>query len=171
MRFNVSIGRVAMGSVVLAAVVAGSGCGWWRDSNKLYADDAAKRPLEVPPELDRGVATPSGASVTASGTVGTQPMPAGSAVAATGFTVGGTRDDTFTKVGEALAKVEGVTIASRAQLLGAFDVNYGGSNFLVRVTAVEAGAYVSAVDPRGVPATGEAPAKLVASLKEALGGR
>ena len=82
MRFNVSIGRVAMGSVVLAAVVVGSGCGWWRDSNKLYADDAAKRPLEVPPELDRGVATPSGASVTASGTVGTQPMPAGSAVAA-----------------------------------------------------------------------------------------
>lgn len=171
MRLNVSMGRVAMGSVVLAAVVAGSGCGWWRDSNKLYADDVASRPLEVPPELDRGAATPSGASVTASGMAGTQPNSPGTEVAATGFTISGTRDEAFTQVGEALGKLEGVTIASRAQLLGAFDVNYGGSNFLVRVTAVEAGAYVSAVDPRGVPATGDAPAKLIESLKAALGGR
>lgn len=172
MRLNVSMGRVVVGSVVLAAVVAGSGCGWWRNSNKLYADDVASRPLEVPPELDRAAAAPNAGSATASGLAGSaQPKPAGAAVAASGFTVSGTRDDTFTKVGDALAKVEGVTIASRAQLLGAFDVNYGGSNFLVRVAAVEAGAYVSAVDPRGVPATGEAPAKLIASLKDALGGR
>lgn len=172
MRLNVSMGRVVVGSVVLAAVVAGSGCGWWRNSNKLYADDVAARPLEVPPELDRAASAPITGSATASGLAGrTQPKAVDAAVAATGFTVSGTRDDTFTKVGDALAKVEGVTIASRAQLLGAFDVNYAGSNFLVRVAAVEAGAYVSAVDPRGVPATGEAPAKLIASLKEALGGR
>lgn len=172
MRLNVSIGRVVMGGMVLAAVVASSGCGWWRDSNKLYADDVASRPLEVPPELDRATAAPATGSATASGVVGsTQPRPVDAAVAATGFTVSGSRDDTFTKVGDALANVEGVTIASRAQLLGAYDVNYGDSNFLVRVTAVEAGAYVSAVDPRGVPATGEAPAKLIASLKAALGGR
>jgi hypothetical protein len=69
-----------------------------------------------------------------------------------------------------LAKIEGVDVASRAQLLGAFDVNYGGSNFLVRVSAVEAGTYVSAVDPRGMPASGDAPAKLIAALKAALGG-
>jgi hypothetical protein len=171
MRLNVSMGRVVVGSVVLAAVVAGSGCSWWRKSSKLYADDVASRPLEVPPELDRAAAAPTGGSVTASGLSTAQPKPADAALGASGFTVSGSRDDAFNKVGDALAKVEGVTVASRAQLLGAFDVNYGGSNFLVRVTAVEAGAYVSAVDPRGVPATGEAPVKLIASLKEALGGR
>lgn len=171
MRLNVSMGRVVVGSLVLAAVVAGSGCSWWRKSNKLYADDVASRPLEVPPELDRGAAAPTAGSATASGLSAPQPRPADAAVGASGFTVSGSRDDAFNKVGDALAKVEGVTIASRAQLLGAFDVNYGGSNFLVRVTAVEAGAYVSAVDPRGVPATGEAPVKLIASLKAALGGR
>ena len=35
-----------------------------------------------------------------------------------------------------------MTIASRAQLLGSYDVAYEGSNFLVRVVAVDAGAYV-----------------------------
>jgi hypothetical protein len=40
----------------------------------------------------------------------------------------------------------------------------------VRVTKVDAGVYVSAVDPRGMPASAEAPAKLIAALKAALGG-
>ena len=53
--------------------------------------------------------------------------------------------------------------------LGVYDVSYQGSNFLVRVSAVDAGAYVSAVDPRGQPATGEAPSKAIAALKAALG--
>src|SRR3546814_6611930 len=40
---------------------------------------------------------------------------------ASGFNVGGDRDATFAKVGEVLAATEGVTIASRAQVLGAYD--------------------------------------------------
>ena len=59
-------------------------------------------------------------------------------------------------------------LASRAQLLGSYDVAYEGSNFLVRVVAVDAGAYISAVDPRGLPATAEAPVKLIATLKAKL---
>ena len=90
--------------------------------------------------------------------------------AAGGFTVGGSRDEAFTRVGEALAGIEGVAIASRAQLLGTYDVSYEGASFLVRVSAVDAGAYVSAVDPRGLPATGAAPTKLLAALKAKLGG-
>ena len=89
---------------------------------------------------------------------------------ATGFTVAGERDDVFNKVGTALAATEGVTIASKAQLLGTYDVSYEASNFLVRVTKVEAGVYVSAVDPRGMPATGDAATKLIAALKTAIGG-
>ena len=76
----------------------------------------------------------------------------------------------FNKLGEALAAVPGVTVASKAQLLGAYDVSYEGSNFLVRVNEVDGGVYVSAVDPRGLPAAGEAPVKLIAALKTALGG-
>ena len=74
-------------------------------------------------------------------------------------------------VGDELGKVEGLNVASRAQLLGAYDVNYKGADFLVRVTKVEAGVYVSAVDPRGMPATGEAPTTLIATLKAAMGGK
>ena len=73
-------------------------------------------------------------------------------------------------VGEALAGIEGVAIASRAQLLGTYDVSYEGASFLVRVSAVDADAYVSAVDPRGLQATGAAPTKLLAALKAKLGG-
>ena len=55
-------------------------------------------------------------------------------------------------------------------MLGTYDVSYEGASFLVRVSAVDAGAYVSAVDPRGLPATGAAPTKLLAALKAKLGG-
>ena len=78
--------------------------------------------------------------------------------------------DVFNKLGVALGEVEGLTIASRAQLLGTYDVTYEGSNFLVRVAAVETGTYVSAVDPRGIPSEGAAPTKLIAALKAKLGG-
>ena len=87
-----------------------------------------------------------------------------------GFNVAGSRDEAFARVGDALAGVDGVTIASRAQLLGSYDVAYEGSNFLVRVVAVDAGAYVSAVDPRGMPATDAAAVKLIAALKAKLAG-
>ena len=93
--------------------------------------------------------------MTASGQAAAGPAAARPPTPAIGFTTAGSRDEVFNKVGDALAGIEGVNIASRAQLLGAFDVNYEGSNFLVRVSAAEAGAYVSAVDPRGLPATGE----------------
>lgn len=174
MRSNVSLSRAVVAGLLLA-VVATSGCSWFRKGNKLYAEAPENRPLEVPPDLDQprtdGAMAVPAAGATASGLAATRPTQAAPAAVANGFTLSGNRDDNFTKVGEALGKVEGLTIASRAQLLGAFDVNYEGSNFLVRVSTVEAGSSVSAVDPRGLPATGPAPAKLIASLKTALGGR
>jgi uncharacterized lipoprotein len=87
-----------------------------------------------------------------------------------GFTIAGDRDDIFNKVGAALAGTQGLTIASKAQLLGTYDVSYQGSNFLIRVTKVDAGVYISAVDPRGMPASSAAATQLVASLKASLGG-
>lgn len=178
MRTTISMSRAAIAGLIAVGLLGASGCSWFRKGDKLYAKNAESRPLEVPPDLDMprtegAMGMPAG-SVTASGQAIAPPAAAGSAMtgaaAGIGFTTPGTRDAVFNKVGEALAAIDGVNVASRAQLLGAFDVNYGGSNFLVRVSAAEAGAYVSAVDPRGMPASGEPPAKLIAALKAAIGG-
>ena len=167
MRLSVSISRLLITAVV--AVTLASGCSWFRKDSKLYAQNPESRPLEVPPDLDLP-STEAAMQIPATASAVTPSAPISTAASAIGFTVAGTRDDIFNKVGDALGKVEGLTVASRAQVLGAYDVNYEGANFLVRVSAVEAGAYVSAVDPRGLPASGEAPAKLIAALKAALGG-
>jgi uncharacterized lipoprotein len=185
--------RTAVLAALVLSVFAVSGCRWFKRGNP-YNQSAETRPLEVPPDLDRpntDAALGAPASVTRSSMAGTPGQPQGGAAApasaapsaqapaaaaaaapaaAGGFTIAGTRDEVFNKLGEALAAVPGVTVASKAQLLGAYDVSYEGSNFLVRVNEVDGGVYVSAVDPRGVAASGEAATKLIAALKTALGG-
>jgi uncharacterized lipoprotein len=105
----------------------------------------------------------------ATGAPAASPGAPSAATSSTGFNVATGRDDAFARVGAALDTIEGVNIASRAQLLGTYDVSYEGSNFLVRVVAVEAGSYVSAVDPRGLPASGDAATRLMAALRSKLG--
>lgn len=161
-------------ATLVVAVAAASGCSWFRKDKDVYAQSAESRPLEVPPDLDlpntEGAMKLPAADGSQSVTRSSMPAPAPSTNSATGFTVPGERDAVFTRVGEALAATTGLTVASKAQILGTYDVDYEGSKFLVRVTQVDAGVYVSAVDPRGLPATGEAATKLVANLKIALGG-
>ena len=174
MRASVSMSRAAVAGLIVVGLLGATGCNWFRKGDALYAKSPESRPLEVPPDLDLprtagAMGAPAG-SVTASGQAAAAPVAGSPSATAIGFTTAGSRDEVFNKVGEALAAIDGVNVASRAQLLGAFDVNYGGSNFLVRISAVEAGAYVSAVDPRGLPATGEPPAKVIAALKAAIGG-
>ncbi len=170
---NSPIRYVAIACLAVA-VVGASGCRWFKKENALYAQSPETRPLEVPPDLDRPrtdgamALPPAGGSVTRSTT--------GPAVAGTanGFSVPGERDAVFARVGQALDATEGVAITSRAQIVGTFDLQYGGSQFLVRVSAGQDGAgqdgasFVSAVDPRGQAATGEAPTRLLAALKAAL---
>lgn len=168
-------GRAALLAALGIAVAAASGCSWFRKDAQMYALSAENRPLEVPPDLDlpetSGAPAAGGtASVLRSQTGTAQRGTATAAAPGIGFNLGLPRDQAFARVGEALAAIEGLEIASRAELLGAYDVSYRGVAFLVRVTAVDAGSYVSAVDPRGVPAQGEAPTALMASLKAALGG-
>ncbi|HET6396721.1 MAG TPA: hypothetical protein VFF91_07770 [Pseudoxanthomonas sp.] len=154
--------------LAITVVALLGGCSWFRKGARGdYALSEEQRPLEVPPDLT--LPDTSGAMALPPAT-GARPAGAPPAPSASGFTTRGSRDEVFARVGTALEGIEGVTIASRAQLLGSYDVSYQGSNFLVRVTAVEGGAYVSAVDPRGLPATGEAAVKLVAALQAALAG-
>jgi len=162
--------RTALTSAMLVGLLGG--CHWFNKDSELYT--AETRPLEVPPDLDRpaidaAMKMPPTASANAPSAPNAASATAGAATPI-GFTVPGERDAIFAKVGEALAATEGLTVASRAQLLGTYDVSYGGSNFLVRVTKVDAGVYISAVDPRGLPAAGEAPQQLIAALRTALGG-
>jgi hypothetical protein len=111
------------------------------------------------------MALPStGGSVSASGISSA----GGSGVVPIGFNVAGDHDALFAKVGDVLGATSGVTVVSQAQVQGIYDVDYMGSKFLVRVTKVGDGAYISAIDPRGLPPTGEAPVKLIGALKAAL---
>ncbi|HIE5096803.1 hypothetical protein WG628_07250 [Stenotrophomonas maltophilia] len=168
MRQSVSTVRVLSYALLAVAVAAGTtGC-FKRGVKGDYALAPEMRPLEVPPDLNLPATTgdnkvPALVSATKPAAPAAAP-----AVGNTGFTIAGGKDEAFAKVGTALEGVEGVTIASRAQLLGSYDVAYEGSNFLVRVVAVDAGAYISAVDPRGLPATAAAPVKLIAALKAKL---
>lgn len=169
MRAVSSFSRPLALALLAVAVVGVSGCKWFRKGNPDYAMSEETRPLEVPPDLN----LPSNAGAmqlppTAS-QLASQAAPAVTA-SATSFHVTGTRDEVFNRLGAALGEVQGLNIASRAQLLGTYDVTYEGSNFLVRVSAVETGVYVAAVDPRGIPAQGAGPAKLIAELKSKLGG-
>lgn len=167
MRQSARLPRAAIAALVVAGVA--SGCSWFRKDDGVYALPQEQRPLEVPPDLDRPRSDAAVQMPVTASSMGAA-APVASANAPSGFTVPGDRDEVFNKVGDALGAIEGLTVASRAQLLGAYDVNYREQNFLVRVTAVEAGVYVSVVDPRGLPATGEGPAAVIAALKGALGG-
>ena len=173
MSVSFSLPRAAVAGLLVVGLLGATGCSWFRKGDKLYAQSPESRPLEVPPDLDLprtdgALIVPTGSAMASSQAAA--PVVASAVASPLGFNVAGTRDEVFAKVGDALVAIDGVNVASRAQLLGAFDVNYEGSNFLVRISAVDSGAYVSAVDPRGMPAVGEPPVKLIGALKAALGG-
>jgi len=158
-----AVRALSLALLAVATTVTATGC--HRGARGDYALAPEMRPLEVPPDLN--LPNTAGASQVPALASAARPAPAAQP-AQGGFTLPGSRDEVFGKVGDALATVEGLTIASRAQLLGSYDVAYEGSNFLVRVVGVEAGAYVSAVDPRGLPATDPAAIKLLQALKAKL---
>ena len=168
MRLPRSSMRYVAIAAVAVAVVGTSGCRWFKKDNALYAQSPETRPLEVPPDLDLPRAegamalpgTPS--SVTRSATGAAQANPNVS------FVVPGQVEAVFAQVGQALAATDGVTVNSRSEALGTYDVSYAGSQFLLRVASGQGGAVVSAVDARGVAASGEAPTRLIASLRSAL---
>ena len=169
MRHTRPLTRALIVAAIAVSVLGATGCKWFRKGSELYAQSPESRPLEVPPDLDRPD-TSSAMALPEAGSVTRSTMPAAGAAQPNGFAVAGERDAVFNRVGEVLAQTEGLTVVNRAQLLGTYDVDYGDAKFLVRVTKTDTGAYVSAVDPRGLPAAGDPPARLIAALKAALAG-
>lgn len=162
--------RVATLVAMSAALLGASGCHWFR-KHDYYSADATNRPLEFPPAFDAAEAERASRPA---GPVTRSSLPGGDspAVQASSFAIAGDRASAFAKVGEALAATPDLTVVNRAQLLGAFDVDYGGEKFLLRITDLDGGrSLVAAVDPRGLPAGGQAAARLIASLKKTLGGQ
>ncbi len=170
MRLSPRATRVATVLVAATLVIGVSGCSMFGKKSELYTKSGESRPLEVPPDLDRPSADRAMALPSAGGSVSASGMnnSGGSTAAPIGFNATGERDAVFAKVGEVLAATQGVTVASKAQILGTYDVNYMEAKFLVRITKVGNGAYISAVDPRGLPPTGDAPVKLIAALKAVI---
>jgi uncharacterized lipoprotein len=151
--------RVALLVAISVAVLGTSGCSWFRKKD-YYSADESQRPLEFPPTFDAAEAERSLAT-TASGSVSRSTLPgAAQSGRSLGFSVSGDRASVCGRVGE----------ASRAQLLGAYDIDYQGAKFLIRITEAEGRSTVSAVDPRGLPADNDAAAGLIAALRQALGG-
>ncbi|KGQ19954.1 putative secreted protein [Lysobacter dokdonensis DS-58] len=167
MRITPTFVRSALVATLLVGVLGG--CHWFKKDSDLYKDDVAARPLEVPPDLDKP-STDAAMKMPPTASAAAPAAPVGAGTTPLGFTVPGERDAVFAKVGDALGGITGVTVASRAQLLGTYDVDFEGAKFLIRITKTDAGVYISAVDPRGLPASGEAPVKLMGQLKTALGG-
>ena len=167
MRHTRSLTRALVVTAIAVSVLGATGCKWFRKGSDLYAQSPESRPLEVPPDLDRPD-TSSAMALPESGSVTRSTMPAAGGAQPNGFPVAGERDAVFNRVGEVLARTEGLTVVNRAQLLGTFDVDYGDTKFLVRVTKAGDGTYVSAVDPRGLPPSGEAAGKLIGALKAAI---
>jgi len=156
--------RVLSVAVLAAAVISGAGCKWFRKDNPLYAAAPESRPLEVPPDLDlprteAAMGLPSAPASVNRSDVG---------ASANGFAANGTRDQVFERIGQALPLAPGLTIVNRAQLLGSFEVDYGGERFLIRVVEADGGSFVSAVDPRGQPTSTPAAQRLITALKAAV---
>jgi len=163
--------RHILPAIAATALVAGiTGCSWFSKDSP-YQLPADARPLEVPPDLDKpateGAMEIPGQAATTSVMRSSLGQPT-AGQAASGFTIPGDRADIYARVGALLEAMPGVEIASSAAVLGVYDVGYEGSNFLVRVSDGKGGIYVSAVDPRGVPATGAPALKLIAALQSSL---
>ena len=132
--------RPLLAGAIVVALLASSGCRWFHGSD--YTRSVENRPLEVPPDLNLPTTSSALPLPAASGLGGTAQAPAG-------YVVADNPENTWIKLGAALATVEGVTIVGQAQALGTYDVNYQGQNFLIRVENTAGQSRVSAISPSG----------------------
>ena len=133
--------RPLLAGAIVVALLASSGCRWFRSSD--YTRSVENRPLEVPPDLDQPSTAGAMSLPTPTGLGTGTPAPAG-------FVIADSPENTWARIGAALATIEGVTIVGQAQALGSYDVSYQGQNFLVRVENTAGQSRVSAISGSGV---------------------
>lgn len=160
MNIRTMSGRNWIVVAVAGALLASSGCSVFRGKTG-YELSPESRPLEIPPDL------------TAPTEDGAMRIPAVSAaqrgVESGAFTLTDTATSAYGRVGIALARVDGVTINERSQLLTVYTVTYEGETFLIRIVAQGEGARVSAASTEGREISAGAGAKLLGVLRQRLG--
>jgi uncharacterized lipoprotein len=139
-------------------VLAGSGCHWFhRGANADYQKSAENRPLEIPPDLDKPAVDatmqiPSGNVGATQRGVGSVPPAAGSIIPAgadASFLITDSAAGAWARMGNALGRVDGVTISKRAQLLNTYEVQYKGATFLLRASTEGTASRISAIGADG----------------------
>ncbi len=156
-------------AVLAAAIIAASGCSWFRGKSD-YENAVESRSLEIPPDLDTPRVDPAmavpvvgSAAVAKPATLASAASP--SIVASGPFPVNDSVESTWRRLGIALERTDGVEIVERAQVLAAYNVRFDGAEFLVRVTRDGETSRVGAVDAKGGNVTGGAAGKLLAALR------
>lgn len=159
--------RASTIALISIALVSLSGCRLFR-SNTGYTDSPESRPIEVPPDLDTPRADPSMHVPAVDASAVSTPV-AQAPVTGTPFAVADTVDSTWKRLGIALERIEGVTVADRAQLLSAYGVQFEGEEFLIKVSADGDNSRISAVSASGGEVNSGAAGKLLGLLKQRLG--
>lgn len=150
-------------ATVAVALVATSGCHWFRHGHKsTYADSPENRPLEVPPDLNLPD-TSAALAMPAANAVGT-----GTEAPLSGMLLSVSATAAYPRIGQALESIPGVVINGRAEALGSFDVTYQGESFLIRVQDRAGGSRILALSPSGEVLAGGAATALFAALKPKL---
>ncbi len=158
----------ALAATALAAVLLSTaGCGWFRGGER-YLDATENRPLELPPGLDRPTVDPAMAVPTVAA-IAPASAPSAAPAAAASLVLDDTAENAFRRVGLALGRIEGVTVGGNSPLLGTYEVQYRGQDFLVRVQASGEQANVAALSPDGATLSSGPAVELIGQLRARLG--
>jgi uncharacterized lipoprotein len=154
-------------ALLALALVATSGCGWFRGKS-IYEDAPEARPLEVPPDLDAPRIDPA---MTIPSVAAPAAVPARQPAGADGspFVVADGPESVYRRLGLALERIDGVEVLERARLLSAYNVRYQGETFLVRVSAEGDGSRVSATGQDGRDLGSAEATRLLGLLRQRLG--
>ncbi|MCX7556996.1 hypothetical protein OS187_09215 [Xanthomonadaceae bacterium JHOS43] len=155
-----SNGRGLIFAAVAVALLATSGCSWFRAKTG-YELSPESRPLEIPPDLN---APSNDGALRIPGVAASQ-----RGVETQAFTLQDTPASAFERIGIALGRIEGVSISESSQLLTVYTVSYEGETFLIRIAPQGDGARISAVTAEGREIGSGAGSKLVGLLRQRLG--
>lgn len=146
---------------LLTVAIATTGCSWFRGDKSEYLESTQARPLEVPPDL----VLPNNAGALQ---VPAAPESAAAPSEVAGFLLADSVDGAFRRVGIALARIDGVSATKPVQALSSHEVQFRGSDFLIRIEPADAQAKISAVTPDGAAVSTGAAAELLSALRTRL---